>query len=304
MACAPECTDLIFNTQHFPILADNNIDGVLYGVLDMRVGFYTGSFDPCTIGHRTIIESAVHELQLDRLHVVVNWGGSSKDYNASLRQRSALLSRMMTGRLPENVLKVHEEPIRGKDALIGDLTFEGSNNEYVQIIGEDSFASLPEHVRRRESPKLAVVSRPTDHGASHSISTTGAILLTLPAEYGAISSTQARAKLVNGESSPFLDGAVNGWILDHHLYMPPDPTNVPIKEAEYRNAFELFLSKMTEVMPLIARTTIEPPPFKATQSREAWIDKFIRHVAKQCQMTPDFADLFAQAARQIFSEDF
>lgn len=210
---------------------------------------------------------------------------------------------MMTGRVPEDVLKIHEEPIRGKDTLIGDLTSGGSDNEYVQIIGEDSFASLPEHVRHREKTKLAVVSRPTDQPISPSTSTTGATLLTLPAEYGAISSTQARAKLVNGEPSPFLDGAVNGWILEHHLYMSPDPTNVSIKEAEYRNAFELFLAKMAEVIPLVASTTIEPPPFKATQSREAWIDKFIRHVAKKCQMTPDFADLFAQAARKLFPEN-
>ncbi|MFH1619695.1 MAG: hypothetical protein ABIG11_07290, partial [bacterium] len=60
-----------------------------------NVGVFGGSFDPPTLAHKEIIETAIDKYNLRKLYLLLNLGGQ-KNYKASASEREAML-RLMLG---------------------------------------------------------------------------------------------------------------------------------------------------------------------------------------------------------------
>ena len=66
----------------------------LYCSEDIKIGIYSGTFDPPTLAHNNIIRSAIKHLNLDKLYIFVNKNGE-KNYKCSARQRVEMLECML-----------------------------------------------------------------------------------------------------------------------------------------------------------------------------------------------------------------
>ena len=147
---------------------------------------YPGSFNPPTIGHIAIVNSAINHFGISELHLAISTValGKEKLTVPSVADRVEILRRSLN-QIPEaSVLETRKQ-------LIADIA-EGYD---LVILGADKWAQLhdlsfykdKEHMAQclRRLPKLAVAPR-------NGIAVPQEILLTVPEEINSISSSQVR----------------------------------------------------------------------------------------------------------------
>ena len=61
---------------------------------DIKIGLYSGTFDPPTKAHNAVIRCAIKNLNLERLYIFVNKNGE-KNYKCSSVERVEMLKRML-----------------------------------------------------------------------------------------------------------------------------------------------------------------------------------------------------------------
>ena len=234
------------------------------------VAIYSGSFDPPTRTHIALIRDALKRLQPgDQFVVIVNRGGP-KNFRSSVSERVSLLKAGL-GALANRIDFQALTPVE-KDAFDGKYP---PNEHFIHFIGEDSAAALPKEVVANPNHSWVVYRRPGETSLAPN-SLPNSEFRTLRGAAG-VSSTQARADLEAGRSSPMLDAAVNREIRAKGQY-PADPAAINELQRQLSDqGFQDFLTNLRELVP--AGTPLDGipvPPFDPQQSRAGRTEWFVR----------------------------
>ncbi|HEU4894966.1 MAG TPA: nicotinate-nucleotide adenylyltransferase [Acidimicrobiia bacterium] len=170
----------------------------------MRTGILGGTFDPIHIAHLHTAESALHQLQLDRLLIVPAgdpWQKSGRDVSPGRHRLE--MCRVATAGSDRIEIDTREMERDGPTYTVDTLATFPGDEELFLILGSDSLArietwnswqSVVERVTLVEAPRPGT---PTGTGAVH-----GAV----PLDMGLleVSSTDIRARVASGRPYRYL----------------------------------------------------------------------------------------------------
>ena len=187
----------------------------------MRIGIYGGSFDPPHYGHKKIAEFVTEKLSLDKL-LIVPVGIASHGKNNLTSSADRMKMCEMTFRNIKNVcissIEIDMEGVsytyKTLEAVMKNF---GEDNEYFEIIGEDSanyFDKWKEYEKILELSTVVVLRR---KGFKNIVNSSK--IVTVDNSYFDISSTEIKEKIKNGEDvSDFLDKETEKFIKEKKLY--------------------------------------------------------------------------------------
>lgn len=260
------------------------------------IGFYPGSFDPVA-GHREIILEILKKLPIQKLFVVVNIRGP-KDYEAGVVERMDMLKVALKGL--EDRVEIRGEPFGGRELLFQSLR-QRTRHPIYSFVGEDSYPTIPEHIRRQTDRIWVLIPRPDQNVRVRDEDLLApAIKLEVPQALGS-SSTRLRDDLHRGDGAQQISVDLAEWIDRHRLYRVPTSDEARQMEIEFKRLFHQFYDDLKAHMGRMDLKPLEPPPFRANQSRGGWFEKFLIWVIEQNQLQPADAGLLADSARVIFS---
>ena len=121
-----------------------------------RLGFFTGSFDPPTKAHLSILRELIDNHGFDKVVVVVNQR-NAKTFKASAKER---VDMVLAGLGPSHAKRaiVLAEPTDGKNELLHALR-KDSKLPVHRVIGQDSWEVVPDEIQAREDIKWVVIPR-------------------------------------------------------------------------------------------------------------------------------------------------
>ncbi len=126
----------------------------------LRLGVFGGAFDPPHVTHRVLVEAALAQLQLDRLHVVPTGHAWHKSRSLSPAQHRVAMARLAFGDLPQVIIDTRETERAGPSYTIDTLNELRSDNPDAQlflIIGQDQAMSLSRWHAWREIVDMATI---------------------------------------------------------------------------------------------------------------------------------------------------
>lgn len=187
----------------------------------MKIGIYGGSFDPPHYGHKNIAEFVIKELSLDKLLVIPLGIASHGKNSLSLSEDRMKMCELTFGDIEKAVVSPIEINMEGVsytfktlEAVIKDM---GEDNEYFEIIGEDSanyFDKWKEYKKILELSTVVVLKR---QGFKNVVDSPKMITVDNP--YFNVSSTEIKEKIRNGEDvSKFLTDKTVKFINTKNLY--------------------------------------------------------------------------------------
>jgi nicotinate (nicotinamide) nucleotide adenylyltransferase len=191
----------------------------------LRIGVYSGTFDPPHKGHLGVIEAVEKSLGLDIVYVVPNPITDHKPNATSY----ALRKRMAQLQFAEKGIIVADPELENA-AKNGQDTYEvlrkrfGPESEYFRIMGEDSFAHyLVDSSRTKEGLTLVVVSRELVQPGLPKIEVIPdkigkSFVISIPEEKSGYSSTLARELISKGTQPDFIKQSVFDFIQENYLY--------------------------------------------------------------------------------------
>ncbi|WP_022820231.1 nicotinate (nicotinamide) nucleotide adenylyltransferase [Fusobacterium russii] len=170
----------------------------------MRIGIYGGSFNPIHIGHEEIARLVVRELNLDKLFIIPVGIPSHREdeYKNSLTRLK--LCRIVFEE--DEKIEVSDIEIKRNrtsytyDTLLEFMEIYGKENEFFEIIGEDSLENFKTWKNYKEIlnlSKLVVLKRKNYNKNVFDEKHKNIIFLENP--YFDFSSTEIRRRLKNGE---------------------------------------------------------------------------------------------------------
>lgn len=180
----------------------------------MKIAIYGGSFNPMHIGHEKIVDYVLKNLDMDKIIIIPVGIPSHRENN--LEQSNTRLK--ICREIFKNNKKVEVSDIEIKserksytyDTLLKLIKIYGKDNEFFEIIGEDSLKNLKTWKNYKELLNLCkfIVFRRKD---DKNIEIDNEFLnnkniIILENEYYNISSTEIRNKVKNGED---ITGLVN-----------------------------------------------------------------------------------------------
>ena len=187
----------------------------------MKIGIYGGSFDPPHYGHRNIAEFIIKELNLDKLLIIPVGKGSYGKETATPAECRLEMSKLAF----EKIDKVEVSPIEIDskelcytiDTLNNIIKKYGKDNEYFEIIGEDSanyFDKWKEYKKILELSTVIVLKR---KGYTNVVESSKIKILDNP--YFNISSTEIKNKIKNCEDiSEYVGKEIDEYIKNKKLY--------------------------------------------------------------------------------------
>ncbi len=202
-----------------------------------RVGMFGGAFDPPHGAHRALAEVALHQLQLDRLHVLPTGHAWHKSRELLPAHHRIAMCERAFGDLPRVHIDTRETERPGPSYTadtLAELRAEYPQAELFLVLGADQLLAFKTWVRWQDVlalATLAVANRPTSIGTQALLGEApetdlSAIdipfaRLDMPLQH--LSATAVRARLAGGSADgPPLDvlvpGAVASYISQHHLY--------------------------------------------------------------------------------------
>lgn len=181
---------------------------------ELRVGLYSGSFDPPTLAHNEVISTAMRELQLDKFIVYVNKYGR-KSYKAGAEERKKMLEIMLqdkADRVSVIVQSAHDKRSDYLNLLVPD-------QKLILVVGEDSYYDRLARSESERFPFDEIVIIPRDSTATlSSVMEANARVMYVPNIEG-ISSSKIKKQLQSGDFSHIkLDENVLRYISENHLY--------------------------------------------------------------------------------------
>jgi nicotinate-nucleotide adenylyltransferase len=189
-----------------------------------RLGVFGGTFDPPHVGHLVSAVNVRHELQLDRVLLVVNnvpWQKTSTRAVSPADARFAMVAAAVADVVGLEASRVEIDaggPSYTADTLAG-LLREDPTRELFVILGVDAAAGLLTWERSDEVRELAtivVVERP---GAQPAQAPDGWRWTWVEVPSLDVSSTDLRARAVDGRPLDYLvTHEVADWIEAHGLY--------------------------------------------------------------------------------------
>ena len=180
----------------------------------MKIAIYGGSFNPMHIGHEKIVDYVLKNLDMDKIIIIPVGIPSHRENN--LEQSDTRLK--ICKEIFKNNKKVEVSDIEIKnegksytyDTLLKLIKIYGKDNEFFEIIGEDSLKNLKTWKNYKELLNLCkfiVFRRKDDKNIEiDSELLNNKNIIILENEYYNISSTEIRNKVKNGED---ITGLVN-----------------------------------------------------------------------------------------------
>jgi nicotinic acid mononucleotide adenylyltransferase len=174
--------------------------------MDNKYGIYWGTFDPATLAHRHVMLTAIEELKLNKLIVVVNNDAKTKkNYNIPVKYRMAMIHSMIPPMYKTKIIVICQtDEVQHSVENIKKTLYE--TDRVYPIVGEDSCRKGAAYLHYNKY--VAMMPR-TDDGAeklldinallAHHAPKTQLLTLTPKEMFKGTSSTKVRAAYTCGE---------------------------------------------------------------------------------------------------------
>ena len=192
----------------------------------MRIAIYGGSFNPMHIGHEKIVDYVLNNLNMDKIIIIPVGIPSHRENNLEQSNtRLKICKEIFKGNKKIEVSDI-EIKSEGKsytyDTLLKLIDLYGENNEFFEIIGEDSLKSLKTWKNYEELLKICkfiVFRRKDDKNIQIDEEfLNNKNIIILENEYYNISSTEIRNMVKNNEDiSAFVNKKVKKLIEKEYL---------------------------------------------------------------------------------------
>ena len=192
----------------------------------MRIAIYGGSFNPMHIGHEKIVDYVLNNLNMDKIIIIPVGIPSHRENNLEQSDtRLKICKEIFKGNKKIEVSDI-EIKSEGKsytyDTLLKLMNLYGENNEFFEIIGEDSLKSLKTWKNYEELLKICkfiVFRRKDDKNIQIDEEfLNNKNIIILENEYYDISSTEIRNMVKNNEDiSAFVNKKVKKIIEKEYL---------------------------------------------------------------------------------------
>ena len=192
----------------------------------MRIAIYGGSFNPMHIGHEKIVDYVLNNLNMDKIIIIPVGIPSHRENNLEQSDtRLKICKEIFKGNKKIEVSDI-EIKSEGKsytyDTLLKLMNLYGENNEFFEIIGEDSLKSLKTWKNYEELLKICkfiVFRRKDDKNIQIDEEfLNNKNIIILENEYYDISSTEIRNMVKNNEDiSDFVNKKVKKLIEKEYL---------------------------------------------------------------------------------------
>ena len=192
----------------------------------MRIAIYGGSFNPMHIGHEKIVDYVLNNLNMDKIIIIPVGIPSHRENNLEQSDtRLKICKEIFKGNKKIEVSDI-EIKSEGKsytyDTLLKLMDLYGENNEFFEIIGEDSLKSLKTWKNYEELLKICkfiVFRRKDDKNIQIDEEfLNNKNIIILENEYYNISSTEIRNMVKNNENiSAFVNKKVKKLIEKEYL---------------------------------------------------------------------------------------
>ena len=192
----------------------------------MRIAIYGGSFNPMHIGHEKIVDYVLDNLNMDKIIIIPVGIPSHRENNLEQSNtRLKICKEIFKGNKKIEVSDI-EIKSEGKsytyDTLLKLIDLYGENNEFFEIIGEDSLKSLKTWKNYEELLKICkfiVFRRKDDKNIQIDKEfLNNKNIIILENEYYDISSTEIRNMVKNNENiSAFVNKKVKKLIEKEYL---------------------------------------------------------------------------------------
>lgn len=192
----------------------------------MRIAIYGGSFNPMHIGHEKIVDYVLNNLNMDKIIIIPVGIPSHRENNLEQSDtRLKICKEIFKGNKKIEVSNI-EIKSEGKsytyDTLLKLIDLYGENNEFFEIIGEDSLKSLKTWKNYEELLKICkfiVFRRKDDKNIQIDEEfLNNKNIIILENEYYNISSTEIRNMVKNNEDiSAFVNKKVKKLIEKEYL---------------------------------------------------------------------------------------
>ena len=192
----------------------------------MRIAIYGGSFNPMHIGHEKIVDYVLNNLNMDKIIIIPVGIPSHRENNLEQSDtRLKICKEIFKGNKKIEVSDI-EIKSEGKsytyDTLLKLMNLYGENNEFFEIIGEDSLKSLKTWKNYEELLKICkfiVFRRKDDKNIQIDKEfLNNKNIIILENEYYDISSTEIRNMVKNNENiSAFVNKKVKKLIEKEYL---------------------------------------------------------------------------------------
>ena len=192
----------------------------------MRIAIYGGSFNPMHIGHEKIVDYVLNNLNMDKIIIIPVGIPSHRENNLEQSDtRLKICKEIFKGNKKIEVSDI-EIKSEGKsytyDTLLKLMVLYGENNEFFEIIGEDSLKSLKTWKNYEELLKICkfiVFRRKDDKNIQIDKEfLNNKNIIILENEYYDISSTEIRNMVKNNEDiSAFVNKKVKKLIEKEYL---------------------------------------------------------------------------------------
>ncbi len=192
----------------------------------MRIAIYGGSFNPMHIGHEKIVDYVLNNLNMDKIIIIPVGIPSHRENNLEQSDtRLKICKEIFKGNKKIEVSDI-EIKSEGKsytyDTLLKLIDLYGENNEFFEIIGEDSLKSLKTWKNYEELLKICkfiVFRRKDDENIQIDEEfLNNKNIIILENEYYNISSTEIRNMVKNNEDiSNFVNKKVKKLIEKEYI---------------------------------------------------------------------------------------
>ena len=192
----------------------------------MRIAIYGGSFNPMHIGHEKIVDYVLNNLNMDKIIIIPVGIPSHRENNLEQSDtRLKICKEIFKGNKKIEVSDI-EIKSEGKsytyDTLLKLMDLYGENNEFFEIIGEDSLKSLKTWKNYEELLKICkfiVFRRKDDKNIQIDKEfLNNKNIIILENEYYDISSTEIRNMVKNNEDiSAFVNKKVKKLIEKEYI---------------------------------------------------------------------------------------
>lgn len=198
------------------------------GQQPLRIGVFGGAFDPPHVAHRALLQTAMTDLQLDRLHVIPTGHAWHKTRALSSVEHRLAMARLAFADLPGVLIDPRETRRAGPSYTVDtlrELKAEWSAAHLFLIVGDDQARVLDSWHEWREILRLAIIcvaerDDATGNGSRFHVPDALAACfrrLSMPAM--SVSATEIRARIAARQSvSSLVFESVARYIDHHHLY--------------------------------------------------------------------------------------
>lgn len=194
----------------------------------LRLGVFGGAFDPPHVAHRALVEAALQQMRLDRLHVVPTGQAWHKTRDLSDARHRVAMAKLAFADLPCVLVDTREVERQGPSYTIDtlrDMQREYPGAELVLFIGQDQAHDLQHWHEWEQIVAIAIIcvaARPDAAGNTPEFTPPAGLKkrfehLRLPVSTA--SATEIRQRVRTGQGIvPMVVEAVARYIVLHRLY--------------------------------------------------------------------------------------